>query len=138
MLYINNKKLNITKEEIFVGPFINNGIKGYCIEIQLRFTNEDNVKGYLNLDAGFEKSKDINIFVNREFKGVPFTNGNTFFSFEVFDTENFYDSEIENPINLSLKNIKDNKFEVEFEVNDELIKIKYNGYLNIVEKEFDE
>ncbi len=44
MLYINNKELNITKEEIFVEPFINNGIKGYCIEIQLSFTNEEKKK----------------------------------------------------------------------------------------------
>ena len=134
MLSIDNKKLKITKQEIFVGNIINNGIDGYDVGLTLEFINEDNVKGYLNLDVGYEKSNDINVFLNREYNGIPFFNDDQFVYFEVFDTEKFLDTEIESNIIIKFENIKDNKVKVSFELNDELIKIKYTGYLDIVNK----
>lgn len=134
MLSIDNKKLKVTKQEIFVGNIINNGIKGYDAWITLEFINEDNVKGYLNLDVGYEKSNDINVFLNREYNGIPFFDDDQFIYFEVFDTEKFLDTEIESNIIIKFEDIKDNKVRVSFELNDELIKIKYTGYLDIVNK----
>ncbi len=134
MLYIDNKELNITKSEIYVGRFINHGEKGHNICIKLEFYNEDNGnKGYLNLTAGFEKSDDICAFIDREFIGVPFDhNDNQHIFFEVFDTDKFLDTEIESRINLKLEDIRDNKFKVNFEINDALIKIKFDGVLNVI------
>lgn len=138
MLCINDKELTVTEENIFVGPYIKNGVKGYFIEIQLRFVNEENIRGYLNLDVGYEKTNDIYLFTNRDYRGIPFMDEKTDILFEVFDTKSFYDTEIETPINISFKNINDNRFEVSFEVNDELINIKYHGKPNIIEKEYKE
>ena len=134
MLSIDNKKLKITKQEIFVGNIINNGLDGYDVGLTLEFINEDNVKGYLNLDVGYEKSNDINVFLNREYNGIPFFDDDQFIYFEVFDTEKFLDTEIESNIVIKFEDIKDNKVKVSFELNDELIKIKYTGYLGIVNK----
>lgn len=134
MLSIDNKKLKVTKQEIFVGNIINNGLDGYDVGLTLEFINEDNVKGYLNLDVGYEKSNDINVFLNREYNGIPFFDDDQFIYFEVFDTEKFLDTEIESNIVIKFEDIKDNKVKVSFELNDELIKIKYNGYLDIVNK----
>ncbi len=134
MLSIDNKKLKVTKQEIFVGNIINNGIKGYDAWITLEFINEDNVKGYLNLDVGYEKSNDINVFLNREYNGIPLFDDDQFIYFEVFDTEKFLDTEIESNIVIKFEDIKDNKVKVSFELNDELINIKYTGYLGIVNK----
>lgn len=134
MLSIDNKKLKVTKQEIFVGNIINNGIKGYDAWITLEFINEDTVKGYLNLDVGYEKSNDINVFLNREYNGIPFFDDDQFIYFEVFDTEKFLDTEIESNIIIKFEDIKDNKVKVSFELNDELINIKYTGYLGIVNK----
>lgn len=134
MLSIDNKRLKVTKQEIFVGNIINNGIKGYDAWITLEFINEDNVKGYLNLDVGYEKSNDINVFLNREYNGIPFFDDDQFIYFEVFDTEKFLDTEIESNIIIKFEDIKDNKVKVSFELNDELINIKYTGYLDIVNK----
>lgn len=134
MLSIDNKRLKVTKQEIFVGNIINNGIKGYDAWITLEFINEDNVKGYLNLDVGYEKSNDINVFLNREYNGIPFFDDDQFIYFEVFDTEKFLDTEIESNIVIKFEDIKDNKVKVSFELNDELINIKYTGYLDIVNK----
>lgn len=133
MLYIDNKKLKIIEQKIYVGEFILDGIKGYNINIQISFVNVDsNVNGYINLDAGFEKSNDINSFLNREYNGIPFdSNDNQFVFFETFDTEKFLDSDIESKIMIKLKDIKNNKIEAFFEVDDELIKIRFEGYLDI-------
>lgn len=132
MLSIDNKKLKVTKQEIFVGNIINNGLDGYDVGLTLEFINEDNVKGYLNLDVGYEKSNDINVFLNREYNGIPFFDDDQFIYFEVFDTEKFLDTEIESNIVIKFEDIKDNKVKVSFKLNDELIKIKYTGYLDIV------
>lgn len=132
MLSIDNKRLKVTKQEIFVGNIINNGLDGYDVGLTLEFINEDNVKGYLNLDVGYEKSNDINVFLNREYNGVPFFDDDQFIYFEVFDTEKFLDTEIESNIVIKFEDIKDNKVKVSFELNDELINIKYTGYLDIV------
>lgn len=133
MLKINDKKLRIIQQKIYVGKFILNGIKGYNINIQISFINVDsNVNGYINLDAGFEKTNDIKSFLNREYKGIPFdSDDNQFVFFEVFDTEKFLDTEIESEIIIKLKDIKNSKIEVSFEVDDELIKINFEGYLDI-------
>ena len=128
MLYIDNKKIDVSEQKIFVGTYTKNGNKGYNINIQLSFINIDNKeKGYINLDAGFEKDNNINCFLNKNYNEVPFEND---IFFEVFDTEKFLDTEIESNIMLKIKGIKDNKVETFFELNDERIKIKYNGFLD--------
>lgn len=132
MLYIDDKDLKITKQEIHIGKFINHGDEGFNICIGLKFVNNDNTNGYLNLDAGFEKTNDINVFLNKEYNGIPFENDNQFIYFEVFDTEKFLDTEIESKIIIRLEDIKDNKAKVFFELNDELIKIKFDGYLDVI------
>lgn len=132
MFYIDDKNLKITKQVINTSKFINNGDLGYSVHIGLKFINNDNIKGYLNLSAGFEKTNDINIFVNKEYNGVPFESDNQYIYFEVFDTEKFLDTEIESKIIIKLQDIKNNKMKVFFEVNDELIKIKFDGYLDII------
>ena len=50
----------------------------------------------------------------------------------MFDTEKFLDTEIESKIIIRLEDIKDNKAKVFFELNDELIKIKFDGYLDVI------
>lgn len=133
MFYIDDRKLKITKQEIHVGRLINNRDEGYNICIKLEFINNDNKNGYLHLGAGFEKNNDINAFLNKEYNGIPFeSNNNQIIFFEVFDTEKFLDTEIESKIIIKLKDIKDNKVEASFELNDELIKIKFDGYLDII------
>lgn len=138
MFYIDDKKLILTKQEIYVGKFTNNNIKGYNLCIHLIFVNKDNGEtGYLYLNAGFDKNGDINNFFNKEYCGVPFENDNQFIYFEVFDTEKFLDTEIESPIVIKLNGRKDNGVEAFFEVNDDLIKIKFNDYLDIDNKLFE-
>lgn len=128
MLYIDNKKIEVIEQKIFVGAYTKDKNKGHNINIQLSFINIDNgEKGYINLNAGFEKDNDINCFLNKNYNEIPFEND---IFFEVYDTEKFLDTEIESNIILKIKGKKDNKVETSFELNDKLIKIKYNGFLD--------
>lgn len=129
MLCIDDKNLKITFQKIYIEKFGNNGDDGYNICIDLKFENEKNIQGYLNLSAGFEKTSDINVFLNKEYNGVPYENDEQFIWFEVFDTEKLLDTQIENNIKIKIGNMKNNKVEVFFKLNDKLIKIKFNGYI---------
>lgn len=133
MLIIKGQEINLVAQQLKIGEYIINGKKGYEIIISLKF-KKNNKDGYLNLSAGYELENDIDKFINRVYKGVPFFDSKEEINwFEVYDTEHFYDTEIESEIYLNIKDKVDNKIEVNFEVNDELIKIKYEGVLNITQ-----
>ena len=92
---------------------------------------DNNETGYLNLSAGFEKSNNITEFLNREYKAIPYNGIDSEINmFEFYDTVKFLDTEIESEIKLKLDNIIDNKVKVYIELNDELIKINFDGYLD--------
>ena len=136
MLTINGKEYKVTSKEIFLGNFNNNGIKGYNLNIQLSFINTDNhKKGYINLDVGFEEEKNIQLFLNKTYEGLPFQekdNLNIFF--EVYDTFDFYDTEISSNILINVGKEEDNQVKTKIKLFDNLIKIEFSDYLNIIEK----
>ena len=71
------------------------------------------------------------MFLNKEYSGLNFDKY-PFIYFEVFDMVKFLDSEIESEIRIKINDIKDGKINVNFEVDDDLIKIKYDGSLMVV------
>ena len=132
MLEIGNKNIKVINENIYLGEIWNKQDKGYDICISIDFINLDNnKKGYINIAAGFSKEKDINKFLNKEYYGNPSSNNNQLIFFETYDTEEFIDTQIDSKIQINIKDKIDNKIEVSFIVNDELIKINYNGLLDI-------
>lgn len=132
MLKIDNQIFKITKQHITVSNFIDNGIKGYNINVNLEFNN-NNKSGYLFLSAGFEKTNDINNFINKEYIGKLYDERNSQINyFEIYDTTKFLDTEIESKITLKLKSIIANKIEANIEIKDKLINIKYEGHLDII------
>ena len=132
MLIIDNKEFEVTKKEIKLSKYTLNRVDGYAISIHLNF-NYNNKKGYLNLEAGHEKNNDIKVFINREYIGEPFRGDSKSINFfEVFDTDRFIDSEIESDIILKIDDIAYDKLHASFLVNDSIIKIKFEDYLDIV------
>lgn len=118
MLLIDGREFEVTEETAFLGNISYNKVNGYNIRLELRFIDGDK-KGYINL------------FLNKEYSGLNF-DGYPFMYFEVFDTVKFLDSEIECEIRIKINDIKDGKINVNFEVDDDLIKIKYDGSLMVV------
>ena len=134
MFKIDNKNLELTTEEIFVGDSILNKVNGYFLGIKLEFINKDTKeKGYINLDVDFNLSNDIEVFTNKEYEGINFEQ-EPFVFFEVYDTEKFLDSEIDTPIKVKIGFKEGNKINASFEVKHELINIYYEGKLDIVKK----
>ena len=133
MFCIDDKKIELTEQKVFVGDYVREGYNGYNLCISLKFFNSDTGEsGYLNLDVGFDSQNSIDHFTNKEYRGVPFyiDNKNDIF-LELFDTEKFLDTEIEGEIIVNVLTIENDKLKVMFGVNDELIKIMYDGYLDI-------
>ena len=131
MLKINNKTMELTEQKIYVGKYTKNGINAHNICIELRFIN-NNEKGYINLDAGYETDNSITSFLNKTYRGVPFENDDIYF--EIFDTAKFYDTEIESEITIKVGDIEDNKVNVCIDVNDELVNVKFDGDLDLIVK----
>lgn len=128
MLQIDDDNCIVIKEKLFVGEFKNNHEDGYNICLQLEFIrNGSKEKGYINIDAGFEKTPELRQFTNREYYGIPFNNDNQYISFEMFDSKRFLDTHIESPIKLRISELSNYKIEVFIELNDDLVKIKYLG-----------
>lgn len=129
MLKIDDKEYEITKEVIKVSSLKNNFENGYDIGIDIKFGE----KGYLFLSAGFAKDNNVNNFINKEYIGNPYQVEDSQINlFEIFDGTNFLDTEIVNKIKLKIGNIVNNKIEVNIELDDDLIKIRYYGNLDII------
>ena len=66
MLIIDGKEYKINEEVAYVGKHICNNVKGYNINFEISF-NDGEDKGYLYLNVGFEKEKDINLWYEPRF-----------------------------------------------------------------------
>ena len=132
MLLIDGKEYKITEEVVYVGAHTCNNVNGYNINFEISF-NDGEDKGYLYLNTGFEKEKDINLFLNKRFTGLNF--GDYPFMFlEICDTKKYLDSEIESEITVEVMDLANCKLAVSINVDDDLIKIKYDGNMKLIEK----
>lgn len=134
MLLVDDKEFNIIKSEITLDKLSVNGIPGYDVGININFLNDNGEKGYINLDVGYELEKDIIYFLNREYRGINLEGDNDHIMFEIFDTNKFLDSEIESEIVVNIKDMEDDDIYISFKVDDELIKVDYDGQIKFIEK----
>ena len=101
MLKINDKNVDyISKKEIKVVKSIVNKNEGFGIEINVNFTI-NNIEGYFTLNFAHQNNNNINTFINKTYKGNCFS-GNRDILLEIFDTNNFYASEIAEDITIKL------------------------------------
>lgn len=130
MLKINNKEYKVLSSEI---KFVNstyNKKSGYSILILLDI-ELDSVKGYVSFYVDFFDENNFKNIENRKYVELPTELNSKITMIEIFDTKNFIDF-IDSEINLELGNIKDKQIGMSLNINDELIKLEYNGELNIV------
>ncbi len=121
MLKINNIKCEITSKKVFIGTINKSGINGYNLGIQIEFIN-NNHKGYISIDTGYEKDNNINSFIGKTY----INDIHTFY--EIYD-EYYIGEGLDSFI--KIKEIKDNKINISFILKDELITIEYDGYIEI-------
>lgn len=135
MLKINDKEYNVTLEEISVGRLTYNGVEGYQLKLYFEFLDESCENGYIDLHCGYEAENDINYFVNRDYEGYNFETDDGHIWLEMFDTINYYDSEIDDLIKVKVKDMEDDNIYVEIDINNELVDLKYDGKMNYIELE---
>lgn len=130
MLKINDKNVDcISKKEIKIIKSIVNKNEGFGIEINVNFTI-NNIEGYFTLNFAHQNNNDINTFINKTYKGNWYSdNGDILL--EIFDTNNFYDSEIMEDITIKL-NYELEKIHALITLNDEHINLIYDDYLNLI------
>ncbi len=130
MLKINDKNVDcISKKEIKIIKSIVNKSEGFGIEINVNFTI-NNIIGYFTLNFAHENNNDINTFMNKTYKGNWYS-GNGDILLEIFDTNNFYASEIMEDITIKL-NYESEKIHALITLNDEYINLIYDDYLNLI------
>lgn len=130
MLKINDKNVDcISKKEIKIIKSIVNKSEGFGIEINVNFTI-NNIEGYFTLNFAHQNNNDINTFINKTYKGNWYSdNGDILL--EIFDTNNFYDSEIMEDITIKF-NYELEKIHALITLNDEHINLIYDDYLNLI------
>ena len=130
MLKINDKNVDcISKKETHVIKSIVNKNEGFGIEINVNFTI-NNIEGYFTLNFAHQNNNNINTFINKTYKGNWYSdNGDILL--EIFDTNNFYDSEIMEDITIKL-NYELEKIHALITLNDEHINLIYDDYLNLI------
>ena len=129
MLKINNEDYKILSSEIKYANATHNKIKGYSILVSLDIEH-NNQKGYISFYVDFFDNNDIKNIENNTYKELPTELHSKIDSIEIFDTNNFVDF-IDSDVILEFGKIRDNKIEIKLNINDKLIRLEYQGMLNI-------
>lgn len=129
MLKINNIEYNVLSSEI---KFVNatyNTKKGYSILVCLDIMS-NNTKGYISFYVDFFDIKDIKNIENRNYVELPTDLNSKIQMIEIYDTKNFIDL-IDSEVYLKFGNIENNRIGMNLNINDEVIKLDYQGNLDI-------
>ena len=125
MLKINNEKYNILSSEVRWVDATYNKRKGYSILVDIKL-NHNGINGYINFYVDFFDNRDDNYIINKKYNELPSELNSKIDSVEIFDTKTFIDF-LDSNVTLEFENIKDNKIYMKLDINDELIKIEYEG-----------
>ena len=129
MLYINNQEYQLLSNEIRCVECYGNNIKGYSALVEITFIH-DNIKGYICFYVDFFDNKNFNNIENKTYIELPTELETKIDMIEIYDTKTFIDF-IDSEVKVIFGNIIDNKIETEIYIDDEYIKVKYNGKLKL-------
>lgn len=130
MLYINNEEYELLTNEIrYVNSTVNK-IKGYAILVEITFTR-NNINGYICFYVDFFNNQDFKNIENKTYIELPTDLDTKIDMIEIYDTENFIDL-IDSEVKVVFGNIQNNEIETDIYIDDEYIKLKYNGYLKLI------
>lgn len=130
MLKINNEECKILLSEIKFVNAKHNKQKGYSILVTID-SELNGVKGYISFYVDFFNDNDFKNIENKEYNELPTELDSKITMIEIFDTKNFIDF-IDSNVIVKFGNILDNQIEMDLKINDELIKLEYQGILDII------
>ena len=129
MLKINNNEYKVLSSEVKYVDATYNKLKGYSILVTLDI-ELNNIKGYISFYVDFFDVKDFKNIENRKYVELPTELDSKITMIEIFDTINFIDF-IDSKVNLEFGIINNNHIKMNLSINDDLIKLEYQGLLNI-------
>ena len=129
MLKINNNEYKVLSSEVKYVDATYNKLKGYSILVTLDI-ELNNIKGYISFYVDFFDVKDFKNIENRKYVELPTELDSKIKMIEIFDTINFIDF-IDSEVNLEFGIINNNHIKMNLSINDDLIKLEYQGLLNI-------
>lgn len=129
MLKINNNEYKVLSSEIKYAQATYNNKKGYSILVSLDI-EFNNIKGYISFYVDFFETNDIKNIENKKYIELATESNSKITMIEILDTKNFIDF-IDSEINLEFGNIINNQIKMNLIIDDSLIKLKYNGFLDI-------
>lgn len=129
MLKINNNEYKVLSSEVKYVDATYNKLKGYSILVSLDI-ELNNIKGYISFYVDFFDVKDFKNIENRKYVELPTELDSKITMIEIFDTINFIDF-IDSEVNLEFGIINNNHIKMNLSINDDLIKLEYQGLLNV-------
>lgn len=129
MLKINDKEYKVFISEIKYASSMVNNQKGFTILVNIDLENEG-IKGYISFYVDYFKEKTIKNIENKKYIDLPTELDSKISMIEIFDTKNFIDF-IDSKITVEFGRVIDDKIETKIFINDELIKVEYQGLMDI-------
>lgn len=129
MLQINNKEYKVLDSEIKSVDATYNTQIGYSFLVSLDF-ELNNDKGYISFYVDFFDTQNFENIENKKYKEIPTKSNSKITMIEVFDTQDFIDF-IDSEVNLNFGRIENNQVQMKLNIDDHLIRIDYDGLLNI-------
>lgn len=129
MLYINNNEYKILSNEIRYIDCTIGKIKGYSFVVEITFIY-NNIKGYISFDVDFFDDRNFKDIENKTYIELPSKLDSKIDMIEIYDTEKFIDF-IDSEVKVVFGNIINNEIETEIYIDDECIKLNYNGKLKL-------
>ena len=129
MLKINNQEYKVLSSKMKYIHATYNNKKGYSLLISIDIEFND-AKGYISFYIDSFNNNDFKNIENKEYNELPTDFNSKIAMIEIFDTQNFIDY-IESNVIVKFGNILDDQVEMNLNINDKLIKLKYHGMLDI-------
>ena len=129
MLRINNNEYKVLNSEVKYVNATHNTKKGYSILVSLDI-EFNNIKGYVSFYVDFFENNDFKNIENRKYVELPTELDSKITMVEIFDTNDFIDF-IDSEVILEFGDIDNDKIKMVLSINDKLVKLEYQGLLNV-------
>lgn len=129
MLKINDLDYSVLESTIKFIDATHHTTKGYSVLVSLDISLND-VSGYISFYVDFFNEKDIKLIENKTYVENLSDLDSKILMLEIYDTFQFVDF-VDNEMKVEFGSIEEDKIGINLSINDESIKLEYDGLLSI-------
>ena len=131
LIRINGEQYKVLSSEVKYAKSTHNKTKGYSILVLINIEH-NNQKGYISFYVDFFNNNNFKNIENKKYMELPTNSDSKINLIEIFDTRNFIDF-IDSEMIVEFGKIFEKEIELKLNISDELIKLSYHGFANIVD-----